>query len=150
MSLFDKVNEDIKSAMKAKEKNKLDALRALKTAFLLARTESSKKDISEDEEIKIVQKLVKQRRESADIYKSQNRNDLYEKESFEADVISRYLPEQLTEAELEQQLKTIIEDVGASGTQDMGKVMGPATQKLGGKAEGKVIAAKVKELLSSM
>ncbi len=148
MGLFEKVNDDIKMAMKAREKDKLEALRAVKTAFLLAKTESSNKDLSEEQELKIVQKLVKQRRESADIYKSQNRLDLSEKEAFEADIISGYLPEQLSEAELEQELTKIIEQIGASGPQDMGKVMGKASKELGGKAEGKAIAAKVKELLA--
>lgn len=149
MSLFEKVNEDIKSAMKAKEKDRLEALRAVKTAFLLAKTESAKKDLSEEEELKIIQKLVKQRRESAEIYKSQDRMDLHDKESFEADVISEYLPEQMNEAQLEQELTKIIAEVGASGPQDMGKVMGTATKKLSGKAEGKAIAAKVKALLAN-
>jgi len=149
MSLFEKVNDDIKTAMKAREKDKLEALRAVKSAFLLAKTESSNKDLSEDQELKIVQKLVKQRRESAEVYKSQNRLDLHDKEAFEADVISGYLPEQLSESELEQELTKIIEQVGASGSQDMGKVMGSATKQLGGKADGKAIAAKVKELLAA-
>ena len=149
MSLFEKINDDIKTAMKAKEKDKLEALRAVKTAFLLAKTESSNKDLSEDQELKIVQKLVKQRRESADIYKSQNRPDLHDKESLEAEVISRYLPRQLTEEELAQEVTKIIDEVGASGPQDMGKVMGVASKKLGGKAEGKAIAAKVKEMLAA-
>ena len=149
MSLFEKVNDDIKTAMKAREKDKLEALRAVKSAFLLAKTESSNKDLSEDQELKIVQKLVKQRRESAEVYKSQNRLDLHDKEAFEADVISGYLPEQLSESELEQELTKIIEQVGASGPQDMGKVMGSATKQLGGKADGKAIAAKVKELLAA-
>lgn len=149
MSLFEKVNDDIKTAMKAREKDKLEALRAVKSAFLLAKTESSNKDLSEDHELKIVQKLVKQRRESAEVYKSQNRLDLHDKEAFEADVISGYLPEQLSESELEQELTKIIEQVGASGPQDMGKVMGSATKQLGGKADGKAIAAKVKELLAA-
>lgn len=148
MSLFEQINEDIKLAMKAKQKDKLEALRAVKTAFLLAKTETGNKDLSEEQEIKIVQKLVKQRRDSAEIYKSQNRMDLYDKESFEAEVITEYLPAQLTEKELEAELTKIIDEVGASGPQDMGKVMGKATKQLGGKADGKAIAAKVKELLT--
>lgn len=149
MSLFEKVNDDIKSAMKAKEKDRLEALRAVKTAFLLAKTESAKKELSAEEELKIVQKLVKQRRESAEIYKSQDRMDLHDKESLEADVISEYLPEQISETQLEQELTKIIAEIGASGPQDMGKVMGMATKKLSGKAEGKAIATKVKELLAN-
>lgn len=149
MGLFEKVNDDIKTAMKAKEKDKLEALRAVKTAFLLAKTESANKELSEDQELKIVQKLVKQRKESADVYKSQGRMDLHDKESFEAEIISRYLPRQLTEEELAQEVTKIIDEVGASGPQDMGKVMSIASKKLGGKADGKAIAAKVKEMLAA-
>lgn len=149
MVLFEKVNDDIKTAMKAKEKDKLEALRAVKTAFLLAKTESANKELSEDQELKIVQKLVKQRKESADVYKSQGRMDLHDKESFEAEIISRYLPRQLTEEELAQEVTKIIDEVGASGPQDMGKVMSIASKKLGGKADGKAIAAKVKEMLAA-
>jgi hypothetical protein len=149
MGLFEKVNDDIKTAMKAKEKDKLEALRAVKTAFLLAKTESANKELSEDQELKIVQKLVKQRKESADVYKSQCRMDLHDKESFEAEIISRYLPRQLTEEELAQEVTKIIDEVGASGPQDMGKVMSIASKKLGGKADGKAIAAKVKEMLAA-
>ncbi len=148
MSLFDKINEDLKKAMKAREMEKLEAIRAVKTAFLLAKSDKGATAVlTEDEELKIIQKLVKQRNESAEIYKSQNRKDLYEKEMLEARVISEYLPEQLSEEELEKVLLKIIKSTGASGTKDMGKVMGIATKELAGKAEGKMIAAKVKELL---
>ena len=148
MSLFDKINEDLKKAMKAREKEKLEAIRAVKTAFLLAKSDKGATAVlTEDEELKIIQKLVKQRNESAEIYKSQNRNDLYEKEILEAQVISGYLPKQLNEEELTKVLLNIIQSVGASGIRDMGKVMGVATKELAGKAEGKMIAAKVKELL---
>ena len=148
MSLFEKINEDLKKAMKAREKEKLEALRAVKTAFLLAKSDKGATAVlTEDEELKIIQKLVKQRNESAEIYRSQNRNDLYEKEIFEAQVISGYLPRQLSEEELSEALLRIIQSTGASGMQDMGKVMSMATKELAGKAEGKMIAAKVKELL---
>ena len=149
MSLTEQINADLKSAMKNKEKEKLEALRAIKTAFTLAKTEKSAgAELSEDEELKIIQKLVKQRKDSADIYKGQGREDLAEKELSEAEVISVYLPKQLSNEELEQKLEEIITKVGASGPQDMGKVMGMATKELSGKAEGKLIAQKVKELLS--
>ena len=150
MSLFDKINEDLKAAMKAQEKDKLEAIRAIKTAFLLAKSDKGATAVlTEDEELKIMQKLVKQRKESADIYKSQNRDDLYQKEMLEAEVISAYLPKQLGEEELAKILKEIIAKVGASSPQDMGKVMGIATKELAGKADGKVIAGKVRELLGS-
>lgn len=149
MSLTEQINTDLKSAMKNKEKEKLEALRAIKTAFTLAKTEKSGgAELSADEELKIVQKLVKQRKDSADIYKEQGRDDLYEKEISEAEVISVYLPKQLSEEELAGKLTEIISKVGAAGPQDMGKVMGVATKELSGKAEGKLIAQKVKELLS--
>ena len=148
MSLFDKINEDLKKAMKEREKEKLEAIRAVKTAFLLAKSDKGATAVlTEDEELKIIQKLVKQRNESAEIYKSQNRNDLYEREILEAQVISGYLPKQLNEEELTKALQSIIQSVGASGIRDMGKVMGVATKELAGKADGRMIAAKVKELL---
>jgi uncharacterized protein YqeY len=148
MSLFEKITEDLKKAMKAREKEKLEALRAVKTAFLLAKSDKGATAVlTEDEELKIMQKLVKQRNESAEIYRSQNRNDLYEKEIFEAKVISEYLPRQLSEEELSEALLEIIKNTGASDIKDMGKVMSMATKELAGKAEGKMIAAKVKELL---
>lgn len=148
MSLFEKINEDLKMAMKAREKEKLEAIRAVKSAFLLAKSDKGATAVlTEDEELKIIQKLVKQRNESAEIYKSQNRKDLYDREILEAQVISGYLPKQLSEEEVTKVLLNIIQSVGASGIRDMGKVMGVATKELAGKAEGKMIAAKVKELL---
>jgi len=148
MSLFEKINEDLKKAMKAREMEKLEAIRAVKTAFLLAKSDKGATAVlTEDEELKIIQKLVKQRNEAAEIYKTQNRNDLYEKEILEADVISGYLPRQLSDEELTRALSEIIKSAGASGIKDMGKVMGIATKELAGKAEGKAIAAKVKDLL---
>jgi uncharacterized protein YqeY len=149
MSLFDKISEDLKTAMLAKQKDRLESLRAIKTALLLAKTESGTHDISEDLELKILQKLVKQRRESADIYKTQNRPELYENEVKEATIIEEYLPKQMSEAELVPVLKSIILRIGASSSKDMGKVMGAASKELAGKADGKMIAEKVKELLGA-
>ena len=149
MSLFDIVSEDIKKAMLAKEKEKLEALRAVKTAFLLARTEAGAGGtLTPEAELKIVQKLVKQRKESAEIYQQQARNDLAEKELSEASVIEQYLPAQMSDEELEAALKIIIGKVGAQSPSDMGKVMGVATKELSGKADGKAISTKVKQLLS--
>ena len=149
MSLFDIISEDIKKAMLAKEKEKLDALRAVKTAFQLARTNAGAGgELSPEEELKIVQKLVKQRKESAEIYQQQNRQDLADKELLEASVIEQYLPAQMGEQELETALKAIIERVGAKTPADMGKVMGVASKELSGKADGKAISTKVKQLLN--
>lgn len=147
MSLFDKISEDLKAAMLAKQKDRLESLRAIKTALLLARTESGAHELNADLEMKILQKLVKQRRESADIYKTQNRADLYENEVKEASIIEEYLPKQMSEAELIPVLQSIIKRVGAISPKDMGKVMGTATKELAGKADGKMVADKVKELL---
>jgi uncharacterized protein YqeY len=149
MSLFNTINDDIKKAMLAKEAMKLEALRAVKSALLLARTEKAgQEDLSEDTEMKVLQKLVKQRKESADIYIQQNRSDLAQVELDQANVIEAYLPKQLGKEELENALKEIITQVGAVGTADMGKVMGLATKQLAGKAEGRLISQLVKELLN--
>lgn len=148
MTLFDQVNEDIKKAMLAREKDKLEALRAIKAAFLLAKTEKGGIDeLPADVELKIIQKLIKQRRESADIYKQQNRIDLYDKEVLEANVIETYLPAAMSDEELNAVIKGIIEKVGAKTAADFGKVMGVAAKELSGKADGKIISAKVKEML---
>lgn len=148
MNLFDIVSEDIKKAMLAREKDRLEALRAVKTAFLLARTEAgSNGELAPETELKIVQKLVKQRRESAEIYRQQSRQDLADKELSEASVIEQYLPAQMSGAELEASLKAIIEKLGAKAPSDMGKVMGVATRELSGKADGRAISAMVKQLL---
>lgn len=148
MSLFDTVSEDIKKAMLAKEKEKLEALRAVKTAFLLARTEAGASgELTADAELKIVGKLVKQRKESAEIYSQQNRQDLADKELLEASFIEKYLPAPLNNEELEAALKAIIEKTGAANPSDMGKVMAAATKELSGKADGKTISAKVREML---
>jgi uncharacterized protein YqeY len=150
MSLTEKIASDLIAAMKAKDKVVLEAIRAAKTAFTLARTEKSGDTVlTPEEELKIIQKLVKQRRESAAIYKEQNRPDLYEKEVIEADVLEKYLPAKMSEEELVKILKGIIERVGAKSPADMGKVMGAATKELAGKADGKEISAKVKQLLGS-
>jgi uncharacterized protein YqeY len=148
MSLSEKISADLMAAMKAKEKVTLEALRATKTAFTLARAEKGADSVlSGDEELKIIAKLVKQRRESAAIYREQKRPDLYEKEEAEADVLEKYLPAKMTMEELTAALKSIIDRVGAKSPADMGKVMGVATKELAGKAEGREISVKVKELL---
>jgi uncharacterized protein len=150
MSLIEKISADITSAMKAKDKDKLTALRAVKSALLLLQTESSKGgDVSEAEEIQLLQKLVKQRKDSAEIYKTQGRTDLYEVEIKELSYIQVYLPAQMSEAEVEAEIKQIIAETGASSIKDMGKVMGQAGKQLAGKAEGKLIADIVKKLLSN-
>lgn len=148
MSLTDQINNDLKEAMKAKDKETLTALRAIKSQLLLAATEKGGGESDEEAGIKMLQKLVKQRKESAELYKSQGRDDLADPELAEAAIIEKYLPKQLTEDELKPILQAIIEKVGASGPQDMGKVMGMASKELGGKADGKTISTVVKELLS--
>ncbi len=147
MSLFDKISEDLKAAMLAKQKERLEPLRAIKTAFLFAKTETGSHDLAGDQELKIIQKLIKQRRESADIYKAQNRMDLYQQEVEEAAIIEEYLPKQLTEAELIPILRDIIRRVGATSLKDMGKIMGTASKELAGKADSRMIAETVKTLL---
>ena len=147
MSLTEKIASDLITAMKAKDKIALEAIRAAKTAFVLARAEKGIEVLSPEEELKIIQKLVKQRRESAAIYKEQNRPDLYEKEVTEADVLEKYLPARMSEEELLDIIKGIIERLGAKSSADMGKVMGVATKELAGKADGREISAKVKQLL---
>lgn len=149
MSLEEKINQDIKQAMLAREKEKLEALRAIKTAILIAKTEKKASgEISEDAETKILQRLVKQRKESASIYEENNRKELAEKELFEAKIIEVYMPEQMSDEELTKHIQKIINEVGAKSMADMGKVMGRASKELAGKAEGKAIADKVKQLLS--
>ncbi len=150
MSLEEKINQDIKDAMRAKEKEKLESLRAIKAALLLEKTQKgASENISEDAELKILQKLVKQRKDTAQIYQEQERNDLAEKELSEASIIEKYLPEQLSDQELTAKVKSIIEQLGAKSMADMGKVMGMASKQLAGKADGKAIADKVKALLNS-
>jgi hypothetical protein len=148
MSLTEKIASDLIAAMKAKDKVVLEAIRAAKTAFTLARTEKSGDTVlSSEEELKIIQKLVKQRKESAAIYKEQNRSDLYEKEVAEAEVLEKYLPAKMSQDELQNVLNDIIARVRAKSPADMGKVMGIATKELAGKADGREILAMVKQLL---
>ena len=148
MSLTEQIAGDIINAMKAKDKVALEAIRAAKTAFLLARSEKGSDTVlSTEEELKIIHKLVKQRRESASIYKENNRQDLYEKEIAEADILEKYLPAKMGEAELEKVLKDIISRVGATSSADMGKVTGVATRELAGRADGKEISTIVRQLL---
>ncbi len=149
MDLFERVSADIKSAMLAKDKVRLEALRGIKKEFLEAKTaKGSDGTLSDDAAMKVLVKMVKQRRESAEIYKSQNRQDLAEEELSQAAVIEEYLPKQLTDEELTAELKNIISQVGATSAKEMGKVMGVASKALAGRADGKAISAKVKELLA--
>lgn len=148
MDLFDLISNDIKEAMKAKDKVKLETLRNIKKVFLEAKTAPGANDtLTDDAALKIMQKLVKQGKDSATLYQGQGRADLAEAELAQVAVIEAYLPKQMSAEELEAALKEIITEVGAAGPQDMGKVMGTATKKLAGKAEGRAISAKVKELL---
>jgi hypothetical protein len=147
MSFTERVSSDLIAAMKGGDKVALEAIRAAKTAFLLAKSEKGQETLTSDEELKIIQKLVKQRRESADIYKQNNRPELADKEEAEADILGKYLPAKIGEAELDKVLKDIIARVGAKSPADMGKVMGVATKELAGKADGKEISAKVRQLL---
>lgn len=149
MSLQERVMTEMKAAMRAKDANKLEALRAIKSQILLSQTESSAKEgLTEEEELKLLQKLVKQRRDSAAIYKEQGREDLAQPEVDQAAVISMFLPEQLTDEEIEAKVDEIIAETGAEGMKDMGKVMGKASADLAGKADGKTISMIVKKKLS--
>lgn len=148
MSLEVKIMDRIKEAMKAKDTVALEALRAVKSAIILAKTETGAADgLSEDQEIKILQRLVKMRKDSATIFKQQNRLDLAEPELAQIDIIEKFLPAQLSEEEIEEVVAKIIAETGASGIASMGKVMGLATAELGGQAEGKLISTIVKKLL---
>ncbi|MCH5237118.1 MAG: GatB/YqeY domain-containing protein [Muribaculaceae bacterium] len=148
MNLFDRISEDIKKAMLAREKVRLEALRGIKKEFLEAKTaKGANGELSDDNAMKILVKMAKQRKESARIYEENNRPELAENELAEAAVIEEYLPKQLSPEELEAELKAIIAEVGATSAKEMGKVMGVATKRLAGRAEGKAIQAKVKELL---
>lgn len=149
MSLETQINQDIKAAMIAKDNAKLRGLRAIKAAILLAKTEKGGADeMTEETEIKVLQKLVKQRKESAEIYQQQNREDLYQIEVEEQEVIESYLPKQLDRAAIEEVIKGIIAETDAASIKDMGKVMGLANQKLAGQADGRTISEVVKSLLS--
>jgi uncharacterized protein YqeY len=150
MSLKQTIDNDIKKAMLAKAKEELEALRSIKSQILLAETEKGGSgDIAQDVEMKLLTKAAKQRKESADIFTKEGREDLAKRELFQLEIINRYLPKQLTEAEIADELRKIIETVGAKGPQDMGKVMGTATKQLAGKADGKLISDIVKKLLAS-
>lgn len=146
MALEEKINTDIKAAMLAKESAKLEALRAVKSAILLLKT--SPEGYTDDTELKALQKMVKQRKETAEVYKTQGRNDLAEVELSQAATIEAYLPKQMNEEEVKAEVAKVIASVGATSPADMGKVMGVATKQLAGKADGKVISSIVKELLS--
>ena len=149
MNLFDKVSGDIKTAMLARDKVRLEALRGIKKEFLEAKTaKGGDGELSDDAALKILAKMVKQRKESASIYTEQNREDLAGEELAQAAIIEEYLPKQLSEEELTAALKEIIARVGATSAKEIGKVMGTATKELAGQAEGKAISAKVRELLA--
>lgn len=149
MDLFDRISADIKAAMLAREKVRLETLRGIKKEFLEARTaKGTDGTLSDDAATKILAKMAKQRRETAQIYDEQNRPELRDNELAEASVIEEYLPKQLTIEELTAELRAIITEVGATSPKEMGKVMGVASKKLAGRADGKVISAKVRELLS--
>ena len=150
MTLKKQVDGEIKKAMLNKQKERLRALRAIKSAILVEETQKGAGDVlSEDAEMKIVQKAVKQRKDSVDLYKKQGRDDLAQKEIEELQVIEGFLPKQLSESEIENELKTIIKELGASSPSDMGRIMGSATKKLAGKAEGKLISVITKRLLAN-
>lgn len=149
MELEKQIQADMVSAMKAKETVRLAALRGIKAAILLAKTsEGGNGEISDADIVKIIGKLVKQRKESAEIYSQQNRPELAENELAEAAAMEVYLPKQLSEAEVEEELKKIIAETGASKISDMGKVMGTATKRLAGQADGKLTSTLVRKLLS--
>jgi uncharacterized protein YqeY len=150
MSLKQQIDNDIKTAMLAKNKDELTALRSIKSMILLAETEkTATSELTTETESKLLMKAAKQRKESAEIFQKEGRDDLAKKELLELEVVSRYLPKQLSEADIQIEIKKIIEQVGAKGPQDMGKVMGTATKQLAGKADGKVISEIVKKLLAS-
>lgn len=149
MALFDQISEDIKKAMLAREKVKLEALRGVKKEFLEAKTaKNAEGELSDETAVKILQKMVKQRKDSAAIFTEQGRPELAEGELAEAAVIEAYLPKQMSDEELTAAIKEIIAEVGATSAKEMGKVMGVATNKLAGKAEGRLISEKVKTLLA--
>ena len=149
MSLETKIMTDLKDAMKAKDQAAIRSIRAIKAAILIAKTDGSGKILDEAGEIKLVQKLVKQRQDSLEIYEKQGREDLAITEREEIEVLKNYLPEQMSEEKLQSFIESLIGEVGASSMKDMGKVMGIANQRLSGKADGKAIATIVRQLLSS-
>lgn len=148
MTLSDKINDDLKEAMKSREKEKLEALRNIKKVIIEAKSvKGAGSELDDDEVLKIISKLAKQGSESAAIYQQQGRSDLYEQEMFQVGVFEKYLPAKLSEEELTSNIKAIIDELGATSMKDMGKVMGAASKKLAGLADGKDISAKVKDLL---
>jgi uncharacterized protein YqeY len=149
MNLAEKINDEIKRAMLAKDKQKLEALRAIKAALLIAKTgkDMSSGEIPETVELQLLQRLVKQRKESAGIYKTQNRPDLAEEELFQAGIIEEFLPQQMSEDEIRTVVKRIIDETGAQSAKDMGKVMGAASKQLVGKADNRIVSEIVKSLL---
>lgn len=150
MGILANLTDEIKTAMRAKDSLKLEALRAIKSAVMLEQTSAGGSDtLSDEQEIKLVQKLVKQRKDSAQIFRDQNRPDLAEPEEAQAEVIAQFLPEQLSEEEITAIIQTIIEKTGAEGMKDMGKVMGMASKEMAGKADGKTISTIVKAQLNS-
>ncbi len=149
MSIFDQVSADIRTAMKARDHERLEALKGIKAELLLLKTApGSNGEVADADAVKALVRMNKQRKESAEIYIQQNRQDLADVELAQAAVISEFLPKQLSDAELQQAIKAIIDQVGATSMKDMGKVMGLATKQLAGQAEGKAISAKVKQLLA--
>ena len=149
MALFDKINEDIKAAMKARDKVRLETLRNIKKVFLEAKTApGSDGELSDDAALKIIQKLAKQGKETAETYTSNNRQDLADEELAQVKVLEEYLPKQLTESEIEAIVKEIITETNASSMKEMGKVMGIASKKMAGQADGKIISGIVKKLLA--
>ena len=150
MTLMDKISEELKKAMKAKDNIALQSIRAIKSELLLLRTKSGNpNNLSNEEEMKVLQKLIKQRRESAKIFREQNRIDLAEPEEAQAKIIEGFLPEQLDEEKIRELVEEIILSTGAEGIKDMGKVMSQASSKMAGQADGKIISIIVKEKLTS-
>ena len=150
MTLMDKISEELKKAMKAKDNIALQSIRAIKSELLLLRTKSgSPNNLSNEEEMKVLQKLIKQRRESAKIFREQNRIDLAEPEEAQAKIIEGFLPEQLDEEKIRELVDEIILSTGAEGIKDMGKVMSEVSSKMAGQADGKIISIIVKEILTS-
>lgn len=148
MSLQENVNEQLKAAMKAKDTVALESLRAIKTAIMMTQTQAGAKELTSDDEIKLVQKLVKQRKDSAEIFHQQGRVDLAEPEEAQIKIIEQFLPKQLDEAAITEMVAAIIAKTGAAGMQDMGKVMGMASKEMAGKADGKTISSIVRQKLS--
>ncbi|UCS94133.1 GatB/YqeY domain-containing protein [Echinicola marina] len=148
MSLKQSIESEIKKAMLAKDKDRLRALRSIKSLIMLEETKGGEKDMTEEDELKLLTKAAKQRKDSVEIYQQQNREDLAATELAELEIINEFLPKQLSEEELEAVLQEIIAELGAEGPKDMGKVMGVATKKLAGKADGKMISQRVKGLLA--